>query len=249
MYCAQKSEKNYIEGLILLVLTTSIQEIHTHTHTTVLRLCGICPGQPGWAGTRRNIHPLTLIVVINYPNLLSPSTTNHGKIVNSNWCIWLHSSDDLCLMKPFSGSINRQHQSSNKLNSMRWFFHQHTHRMTQLFTYFTDTQCDAHIFHNDSAKCDILGCGDLGSGLRPPSLNSVQDFSTLQLATKFCHPMFNPLEVIMLTNKQNHKQTIGRCWKHPPCFTNHYTTPVGNEWIMREQIIRIVLCLLYFYHG
>ena len=29
-----------------------------HTHTTVLRLCGICPGQPGWAGTRRNIHPL-----------------------------------------------------------------------------------------------------------------------------------------------------------------------------------------------
>jgi len=31
---------------------------HTHTHTTVLRLCGNCPGQPGWAGTRRNIHPL-----------------------------------------------------------------------------------------------------------------------------------------------------------------------------------------------
>ena len=30
----------------------------THTHTTVLRLCGICPGKPGWAGTRRNIHPL-----------------------------------------------------------------------------------------------------------------------------------------------------------------------------------------------
>jgi len=29
-----------------------------HTHTTVLRLCGICPGQPGWGGTRRNIHPL-----------------------------------------------------------------------------------------------------------------------------------------------------------------------------------------------
>jgi len=27
---------------------------HTHTHTTILWLCGICPGQPGWAGTRRN---------------------------------------------------------------------------------------------------------------------------------------------------------------------------------------------------
>ena len=34
------------------------QVMHTHTHTTVLRLCGNCPGQPGWAGTRRNIHPL-----------------------------------------------------------------------------------------------------------------------------------------------------------------------------------------------
>ena len=33
-------------------------DTHTHTHTTVLQLCGICPGQPGWAGTRRNIHPL-----------------------------------------------------------------------------------------------------------------------------------------------------------------------------------------------
>jgi len=33
----------------------------TYTHTTVLRLCGNCPGQPGWAGTRRNIHPLQSI--------------------------------------------------------------------------------------------------------------------------------------------------------------------------------------------
>jgi len=29
--------------------------ICTHTHTTVLRLSGFCPGQPRWAGTRRNI--------------------------------------------------------------------------------------------------------------------------------------------------------------------------------------------------
>ena len=40
---------------------------HTHTHTTVLQLCGICPRQPGWAGTRRNIHPLTHIMVISHP--------------------------------------------------------------------------------------------------------------------------------------------------------------------------------------
>ena len=40
---------------------------HTHTHTTVLWLSGLCPGQPGSAGTRRNIHPLTPIVVISHP--------------------------------------------------------------------------------------------------------------------------------------------------------------------------------------
>ena len=36
------------------------------THTTILCLCGFCPGQPGWAGTRRNILPLTAIVVISH---------------------------------------------------------------------------------------------------------------------------------------------------------------------------------------
>jgi len=35
------------------------------SHTSVLWLYGICPGQPGWAGTRKNIQPLTPIVVIN----------------------------------------------------------------------------------------------------------------------------------------------------------------------------------------
>jgi len=41
--------------------------------TTILRLSGLCPGQPGWAGTcRRNIHPFTPVVVINQP--LSPSS-------------------------------------------------------------------------------------------------------------------------------------------------------------------------------
>jgi len=39
----------------------------THTHTTILRFSGFCPGQPGWAGTKRNIHPLTPIMVINHP--------------------------------------------------------------------------------------------------------------------------------------------------------------------------------------
>jgi len=46
--------------------------MHAHTHTTILRLSGFCPGQPRRASTRRNIHPLTHIVVISHP--LSAST-------------------------------------------------------------------------------------------------------------------------------------------------------------------------------
>jgi len=40
---------------------------HTHAHTQPFYDSAFCPGQPGWAGTRRNIHPLTPIVVINRP--------------------------------------------------------------------------------------------------------------------------------------------------------------------------------------
>ena len=40
---------------------------NTYTHTTILCLYAFCPGQPVWAGPRRNIHPLTPIVVINRP--------------------------------------------------------------------------------------------------------------------------------------------------------------------------------------
>jgi len=36
-------------------------------HTTVLRLYGFCPGQPGWSSTWRNIHPFTPIVIVNCP--------------------------------------------------------------------------------------------------------------------------------------------------------------------------------------
>jgi len=40
---------------------------HTDTHTTVLWLSEFFLGQPRWADIRRNIHPLTFIVIINHP--------------------------------------------------------------------------------------------------------------------------------------------------------------------------------------
>jgi len=40
---------------------------HTHKLHNRFTAFGFCPGQPGWAGTRRNIHPLAPIMVINHP--------------------------------------------------------------------------------------------------------------------------------------------------------------------------------------
>jgi len=39
-------------------LTHTHARTHTHIHTTILWICEFCPGQPRWAGTRRNVHPL-----------------------------------------------------------------------------------------------------------------------------------------------------------------------------------------------
>ena len=41
-------------------------DTHTHTHTHN-RLTAVGSGLPGWAGTRRNTHPLTPILVVGHP--------------------------------------------------------------------------------------------------------------------------------------------------------------------------------------
>ena len=58
----------FICSLTLWVCLTHLHtQTHTHTHATVLQLSGFCLAQPGWAGSRRNIHPLTSIIVISCP--------------------------------------------------------------------------------------------------------------------------------------------------------------------------------------
>jgi len=39
---------------------------HKHTHTTILQLSGFYLVEPRWAGTRRNIHPLTSVVIVTH---------------------------------------------------------------------------------------------------------------------------------------------------------------------------------------
>jgi len=57
-------------SLCLFVCLTILLSTTTTT-TTILQLSGLCPWQPGWATTSRNIHPLTPIVAINHPSSAS----------------------------------------------------------------------------------------------------------------------------------------------------------------------------------
>ena len=56
------------------------------------RFTALCLGQPGWASTRRNIHPLTSIVVINHPYPLFTSITIRGILPVQLTCltVFLH---------------------------------------------------------------------------------------------------------------------------------------------------------------
>jgi len=56
-----------VQAYCLALLSGAACYQYTTTTITILRLSGLCSGQPGWASTRRNIHPLTSLVVINHP--------------------------------------------------------------------------------------------------------------------------------------------------------------------------------------
>jgi len=70
-----------------MLLFFTLTHTHALTHTSILWLSGFCPGQSGWVCTRRNIHPLTPIVVISHPLPLSPSITIHGILAVQFTCL------------------------------------------------------------------------------------------------------------------------------------------------------------------
>jgi len=51
--------------MISVKLFCSIHQQHIHAHNC---LTAFCSGLPGWASTRRNIHPLTPILIIRHPS-------------------------------------------------------------------------------------------------------------------------------------------------------------------------------------
>ena len=61
MWCRSVSNNPNLADAVVAGLLSSTR-LSTHS-----RLTAICSGLPGWAGTRRNIHPLTPILVIKHP--------------------------------------------------------------------------------------------------------------------------------------------------------------------------------------
>jgi len=66
----QKWIINWCQKLFWLLLCNLLQtqwkqSNSSNTYTTILT--AICPGLPGWASTRRNIHPFTAILIIKHP--------------------------------------------------------------------------------------------------------------------------------------------------------------------------------------
>ena len=57
----------YMWPVINTTFTHTHTHTYTHTHTTILWLSRFCLGLPRWDGTRRNIHPLTPIIIISHP--------------------------------------------------------------------------------------------------------------------------------------------------------------------------------------
>jgi len=87
-YFFQISSKSLVAVLSYTILKFR-RFFETHCATTViLHHSRFCLGQPEWAHTRRNIHPLTPVMVINHPYLLPPSTMIHGILLVQFAQIW-----------------------------------------------------------------------------------------------------------------------------------------------------------------
>jgi len=89
-----------------------------------------------------------------------------------------------------------------KLDSMHWFSHLCRCYTTQLFTYLLmhsviSTHCFVYFCIMTQQNATFWGMGPRVGHMTPNS-NSSKIFCTTHLATKFHHPMFNCLEVIVL---------------------------------------------------
>jgi len=160
---------------------SSTNHEHRYTHTTISRLCGICPGQPGWAGTRRNIHPLTLIMVINHPYLLSPSTTIHGILRIQSTCstVFFHNlSPSFLCSTSWLGTFHFILHTF--LHPIVIFFSQHMPISSQLWTQITQEALQMHRDHATRHIYEISHLKRLAIGEWPSRTLKVITFAAVR---------------------------------------------------------------------
>jgi len=103
-----------------------------------------------------------------------------------------------------------QKQTLTELDSMCWFSH----------------WCRSATEDGSRKKCSTLLFfvpGDLDCWPLTFTFELGQHFCTMQLTTKFHHPMFNHSEIIVLTNKLTNKQTLLKT-----STSLRYATPVES---------------------
>ena len=71
----------YLLGLFGACWIDDLDKTHTQPFS------GPLSGLPRWANTRRNIHPLTPILIVNHPYQLSPSTTIYSILLVPFTCL------------------------------------------------------------------------------------------------------------------------------------------------------------------
>jgi len=95
----------------------------TTTNTTVLQISGFCPGQPGVSQYQKKHlpYPLTPIVIINHPFLLTPSITIHSIFPVQFTClaIFFHNLCPSFLSSSWPGTLHFIHFFTQSLSSLR----------------------------------------------------------------------------------------------------------------------------------
>ena len=115
------------------------------------------------------------------------------------------------------------------------FYHRHRRRITELYL-FTDAQYDTPTSCIMTLQNATLWVWGPAGGASDTQFRIWARFCTMHLATKFHHPTFNRLEVIVLTNKQTHKQSDVTENIHIAllCYTS---TQVGNKSRTLQQLV------------
>jgi len=159
-----------VSSLLCSTLCTS-----EHINNNNNSFTALCPGLPGWAGTRRNIHPLTPILIINYPLSSASSIYYNNSILHPACSIYVLLLVQFTCLKVFLHNLSPRPLSSTGYLCLEPSTSYTIHFFTQSLSSFHNT-CGC-LYHHSLFCCsaEIMSCITslyLNSFLRTLSLTS-----------------------------------------------------------------------------